>query len=105
PAMFAGVVCVTIHLATDSPGSAKRAVASEGRQPRVRVELYGLARLRAGRKELPVRAATVGEALATADAACPELRVLCDGRIAASYLVSVNGEQFTTDPRLALKDG
>ena len=71
----------------------------------MRVEFYGLARLRAGRKELVVDAATVGDALAAADAECPELRALCGGRIAATYLVSVNGEQFTTDTRVVLSDG
>jgi sulfur-carrier protein len=71
----------------------------------VRVECYGLARLRAGRKEFVVDAATVGDVLATADAKCVELRALCDGRIAAMYLVSVNGEQFTTDTRRELRDG
>ena len=71
----------------------------------MRVECYGLARLRAGRKELPVAAETVGAALAAADAECPDLRALCGGRIAATYLVSVNGEHFTTDARLALQDG
>jgi molybdopterin converting factor small subunit len=71
----------------------------------VRVEFYGLARLRAGRREFAVDAATVGEALAVADAECADLHVLRDGRIAASYLVSVNGEQFTTDQRRELRHG
>jgi molybdopterin converting factor small subunit len=76
-------------------------VTSEGRVPRVRVEFYGLARLRAKRKDLLASAATLGEALA----ACPELHALCDGQVSATYLVSVNGDRFTTDPRLMLKDG
>jgi molybdopterin converting factor small subunit len=80
-------------------------VAGDGRVPRVGVEFYGLARLRAGRKELDVGAATLGEALAAADAGCPKLRALSEGRVSATYLVSVNGEQFTTDTRLALQGG
>jgi molybdopterin converting factor small subunit len=80
-------------------------VTGEGRVTRVRVEFYGLARLRANRKDLTANGATVGEALTAADDACPELRALRDGRIAATYLVSVNGEQFTTDTRQMLLDG
>jgi molybdopterin converting factor small subunit len=71
----------------------------------VRIEFYGLARLRAGRKEFVVSAATVGAALAATDDACPELRALCGGRISASYLVSTDGEQFTTDTQRVLSDG
>jgi molybdopterin converting factor small subunit len=71
----------------------------------VRVEFYGLARLRAGRRELPVDAATVGEALAAADAACADLRVLCDGRVSAAYIVSVDGDQFAADAGQPLSQG
>lgn len=82
-----------------------RTVTSEGRLPRVRVEFYGLARLRASRKEFHVDAVTVGVALAVVDERCPELRVLSEGRISAVYIVSVNGEEFTTDTRRELKPG
>jgi len=73
--------------------------------PSVRVEFYGLARLRAGRAELPVEAATVGSALAAADAACPELRVMRDTGLSPEYVVSLGGTRFTTDPAEPLADG
>ena len=59
------------------------------------VEFYGLARLRAGRAELRVEAATVGDALATADAACPSLRSSVGGKLSLEYRVSINGKHFT----------
>ncbi len=71
----------------------------------VRVEFYGLARLRAGRAELPVEAATVGAALVAADAACPGLRVLRDTGLSPEYLVSVGGRRFTADLTESLTGG
>lgn len=71
---------------------------------RVRVEFYGLARLRAGVAELAVEAGTVREALAAAQAACPGLRVLRDNRVSPEYLVSVGGTRFTADPDEPLAD-
>ena len=65
------------------------------------VEFYGLARQRAGVAEVNVAAATVREALEAAERetglsviACPHL-----------YLVSVNGNHFTTDPDESLAAG
>jgi molybdopterin converting factor small subunit len=71
----------------------------------VRIEFYGLARLRAGRGELHAVAETVGDALAAADAACPELRVLPEGKVSPHYLVSVGGRRFTAEPGEILADG
>lgn len=68
----------------------------------VRVELYGLARLRAGVAEATVAAGTVGDALAVA---CPGLGVIRDGRVSPEYLVSVGGGRFVTDPATPLNDG
>jgi hypothetical protein len=62
--------------------------------PTVRVEFYGLARLRAGREHLMVEAASVGEALAAADRACGNLHALCAGGLSAEYLLSIDGRQF-----------
>ena len=72
---------------------------------RVRVEFYGLARLRAGVAELTAEAGTVGEALGAAQAACPGLRVLRDSRVSPEFLVSVGGRRFTADPDEPLADG
>lgn len=71
----------------------------------VRVEFYGLARLRAGRAELPVDAATIGAALAAADAACPDLRVRGDSGLSAEYRLSVGGRHFTDNLDELLADG
>ena len=65
--------------------------------PRVRVEFYGLARLRAGQPGFMVEAGTVGAALAAVEAVCPDLKVVLEGRVSPFYLVSVRGEQFTTE--------
>ena len=73
--------------------------------PRVRIEFYGLARLRAGRAEMHSVAETLGEALAAADAACPELRVLAEGKVSPHYLVSVGGRRFTAELGEVLADG
>lgn len=70
--------------------------------PVVRVEFYGLARLRAQRADMRVEAATVGAALAAADAACPELRALRDNRLSPEYRLSVGGTHFTEDLAEAL---
>ncbi|MBX9626947.1 MAG: hypothetical protein K2X82_24310 [Gemmataceae bacterium] len=68
----------------------------------VRVEFYGLARLRAGVAGAAVEAATVADALA---AACPGLAVVRAGRVAPEYLLSVGGGRFTTNPDDALAAG
>lgn len=71
----------------------------------MRVEFYGLARLRAGRADLIVEAGTVQQALAAAQAACPGLRVLRDNRVSPEYLVSLGGTRFTTNLDEPLADG
>lgn len=62
--------------------------------PHVRVEFYGLARLRAGVANLAVEAATVRAALGAASTACPGLRVLIDSGVSPEFLVSLNGVRF-----------
>ena len=71
----------------------------------IRVEFYGLARLRAGRTGLLVAAATVDSALAAADAACPDLRSRCGTGLSREYRVSVGGRYFTDNPAEPLSDG
>ena len=69
------------------------------------VEFYGLARLRAGRAELRCDAATVGAALAAADAACPALHSRGEAAISPEYRVSVGGRHFTENLMEPLGDG
>jgi molybdopterin converting factor small subunit len=71
----------------------------------VRLEFYGLARLRGGRTELQVDAATIGAALAAADAACPNLRVRSDSALSPEYRLSVGGRFFTDNLNEPLADG
>jgi molybdopterin converting factor small subunit len=73
----------------------------------VTVEFFGIPRLRAGRSELTVAAATVAEALAAVERACPELRglVQADGQMAPHYLLSRDGRQFVGTPGERLRPG
>jgi molybdopterin converting factor small subunit len=71
----------------------------------IRVEFYGLARLRAGRAELLVNARTIGAALTGADAACPHLRSRRDTGLAPEYRVSVGGRYFTDRLEEPLAEG
>lgn len=71
----------------------------------IRVEFYGLARLRAGRADLVVNAGTIGAALAAADAACPDLRSRCDTGLSPEYRLSVGGRYFTDDLGERLTEG
>ena len=73
----------------------------------VTVEFYGVPRLRAGRAELTVPAATVAELLDAVARECPALADLRrdDGRPAAHYLLSVEGRAFVSDPGQALRPG
>jgi hypothetical protein len=77
-----------------------------GSVPQVRIEFYGLARLRAGSAAFMVEASTVGEALAAVDAAFPGLNVVRSGCVSPYYLVALGGREFTADPtrRLAVGD-
>jgi molybdopterin converting factor small subunit len=73
----------------------------------VTVEFYGVPRQRAGRAELAVAAGTVAELLAAVEQTCPGLAGLRrpDGRLAAHYLLSIEGRQFVTDVRQELRPG
>src|SRR5262249_60746359 len=71
---------------------------------RVVGEFYGMARHRAGRAELAVEAATLGELLDEVVKACPALADLRggDGRPGPAYLTSLDGETFVGDPQRPL---
>ncbi len=73
----------------------------------VTVEFFGIPRRRAGRAELAVPAATLADALAAVERACPGLGPLrqADGRLVAHFLVSLNGGEFVTDLGRALGPG
>jgi sulfur-carrier protein len=75
--------------------------------PSVIVEFFGMPRVRAGRAELTVSAATAGDALAAVTAACPALASVRqpDGKLAPQYLLSMDGERFVTDLAEALRSG
>ncbi len=75
--------------------------------PAVTIEFYGVPRLRAGRGELVVAAATASEAVAAIAVACPGLRDLRqpNGRLAPHYLLSLDGERFVTDLSQPLRPG
>jgi sulfur-carrier protein len=68
--------------------------------PRVTVELFGIARHRAGLAELFAEGRTVGQLLQAVALTCPGLRGLmnADGTLSRQYLVSVDGERFVADP-------
>ena len=71
------------------------------------VELYGVPRLRAGRRACEVAAASAGDAMAALEAACPALSgcVLLDGWPLPAYRLSLNGQLFVTNPSQRLAPG
>lgn len=73
----------------------------------IRIELFGIARARAGAAEAEFRAESLGEALRALAERHPELEgeVLRDGAPAEGWLVSLDGERFVDDPQTPLSDG
>jgi molybdopterin converting factor small subunit len=73
----------------------------------VTIELYGVPRMRAGRDEIAVEAGCLGDALAALGRECPMLTPsVVDGqRLRPSYVVAINGIQFTADATHPLRDG
>jgi hypothetical protein len=69
-------------------------------EPGVTVELLGLARHRAGRKDLYASGRTVADVLRVTVRTCPGLAGLItpDGSLSRQYLVSLDGERFIDDP-------
>ncbi len=74
---------------------------------RVVVELYGVARSKAGIEWVPVEGETIGAALAALERACPALAgaVIEGGRLSEHYRLSLNGQRFVSDPARRLTDG
>jgi len=70
----------------------------------VRIELFGIARARAGREAVDVEAASLGAAFRALAEACPSLvpEVLVDGRLTEGFLANLNGERFVADAALPL---
>ena len=73
----------------------------------IRIELYGVPRLRAGTARLSVKGVNVGEAIDAMAAVCPALsdHVFNNGLIHAAYKLSLNGERFVSDRATPLNDG
>lgn len=71
------------------------------------IELFGIARLRAGRAKLEVEASTVAEALLALAKSCPNTvpEVVADGRLGRHFMASLNGETFRPDPNALLDAG
>jgi molybdopterin converting factor small subunit len=75
--------------------------------PTIQIELFGMARRRAGRSDFGSAAATVGEALSELVRACPNLSdlFLADGRLSPRYLVSIDAGPFQTNLDQPLRPG
>jgi molybdopterin converting factor small subunit len=74
----------------------------------MRIELYGIARARAGREAVDVEAGSLGEAIRALADACPGLApdvVGSDGRLTDSFLASLNGAVFVRDEATPLEAG
>ncbi len=73
----------------------------------IRVELYDVARLRAGTDVVEVEAATLREALVALTARHPQLdpEIVRDGALTAHWRASLDGRRFLSDPDTPLPDG
>ncbi|MFQ5878419.1 MAG: MoaD/ThiS family protein [Acidobacteriota bacterium] len=73
----------------------------------VTFELFGVARARAGRKEVRVAARTIGSALSALEEICPQLSgpVVAGGRLTRHFRLSLNGRGFVSDPSRTLREG
>jgi molybdopterin converting factor small subunit len=72
----------------------------------MRIELFGIARARAGREVVDVEAGSLGEAIRALAAACPGLApdvVDGEGRLNESFLASLNGAVFVRDEATPLE--
>jgi molybdopterin converting factor small subunit len=73
----------------------------------MRVELLGIPRERAGVAELELEADTLGQLLVVLERRFPSLGALIEaGRLHSSFLASLNGDRFVSDPltRLSASD-
>ncbi len=71
------------------------------------IELFGVPRLKAGGGRFDCDGRTVGEALQSLATICPGLAgsVIGSGRVLPSYILSINGDRFVSDPATPLDDG
>ncbi|MEZ6065640.1 MAG: MoaD/ThiS family protein [Planctomycetaceae bacterium] len=77
------------------------------RRSTIRVEFYGIPRLRAKRPALDVEAETVREALQQTVQVLPGLADCCtpDGGLRSGYLLSIDGVRFISDVTQELRPG
>ncbi len=70
----------------------------------MRIELFGIARARAGREALEVEARSLGDAIRALARECPGVvpEVVADGHLTDGFLASLNGDRFIADPALKL---
>ena len=73
----------------------------------VTIELFGVARLRAGCAAVEVAANSLAEALGALVQRCPSLEpeVVHEGLLCEGFLASRNGERFLPDPASPLAPG
>ncbi|MHC4817670.1 MAG: MoaD/ThiS family protein [Planctomycetota bacterium] len=72
----------------------------------MRIELFGIARVRAGREAVDVDAGSLGEAVRALATVCPGLEpdvVDGEGRLTDGFLASLNGAVFVTDEATPLE--
>jgi len=72
----------------------------------VRIELYGIARSRAGVASVEVEAESLADALRALAEAYPGLReevVLASGALSRHFVASLNGERFVSDPSTPIR--
>jgi len=75
--------------------------------PEIQVEFFGVPRLKAGVASTQVTAGNIAELFVALSEQLPEFAVacLCGDQLAAEYLLSINGTQFTRDSTLQLSEG
>jgi molybdopterin converting factor small subunit len=75
--------------------------------PAIQVELFGMARRRAGHSEFASSGTTIGQVLDELTRACPNLSDLFleVGRLSPRYLVSIDAGPFLTSLNHPLKPG
>ena len=88
----------------------KERAAAEADRLTIRVELFGIARQRAGAPTIHVRASAprrLDELLADLAADYPGLAGECleGGRLSASYVANLNGQRFVRDPSTLISPG
>jgi molybdopterin converting factor small subunit len=78
-----------------------------GASPSIRIELFGMARRRAGRADFISQATTIREALDQLAENCPNLAnmIQADGRLSPLYLISLNAGPFVSELHQRLKTG